>query len=71
MYLIVIDASLDHTTGIFEGVPKDGSIADGEFEMCDRPHLSTYNLPVMQNDELTCGYVSTSLLGSLKIKPRN
>lgn len=71
MYLIVIEASLDHTTGIFEGVPKDGSITDGEFEMCDRPHLSTYNLPVMQNDELTTGYVSTSLQGTLKIEPRN
>ena len=64
------DSSPDHTTGIFEGVPKDGGIVDGEFEICDRPHLPTYNLPVMQNDELTSGYVSTSLLGTLKIEPR-
>lgn len=66
IHLILIDASPDHTTGIFEAVPKDGSIVDGEFEICDRPHLPTYNLPVMQNDELTSGYVSTSLLGTLK-----
>lgn len=66
IHLILIDASPDHTTGIFEAVPKDGSIVDGEFEICDRPHLPTYNLPVMQNDELTSGYVNTSLLGTLK-----
>jgi len=69
IHLILIDSSPDHTTGIFEGVPKDGGIVEGEFEICDRPHLPTYNLPVMQNDELTSGYVCNSLLGILKIEP--
>ena len=71
IYLMLIDASPDHTTGIFEGVPRDGSIVDGEFEICDRPHLPTYNLPVLQSDELTSGYVRSGFLGSLKSEPRD
>ncbi|XP_078380644.1 uncharacterized protein LOC144663538 isoform X2 [Oculina patagonica] len=61
----VLDASPDQTSGIFEGVPKDESIVDGEFEMCDRPHLPTYNLPVMQNDELTSGRRNYVLLSDI------
>lgn len=42
-------------SGIFEGVPKIETVPDGEFELSDRPHLPTYNLPVVVNDELTSG----------------
>ena len=55
LFLLILDESLDHTSGIFEGVPKSETIPDGEFELSDRPHLPTYNLPVMVNDELTSG----------------
>ena len=71
IHLILIDASPDDISGIFEGVPKDGSIVDGEFEICDRPHLPTYNLPVMQHDELTSGYVSSCFLENLKSESRD
>ena len=50
-----LDDFPDHISGIFDGVPAGNSNLDGEFEMCDRPHLPTYNLPVMTSDDLTSG----------------
>ena len=40
----------DHVTGILEGVPDSASVCDGEFELSDRPHLPTYNLPFFSDD---------------------
>ncbi|KAJ7373436.1 BCL-6 corepressor-like protein 1 [Desmophyllum pertusum] len=61
----LLDASSDQTSGIFEGVPKDEILVEGEFEMCDRPHLPTYNLPVMANDEFTSGRRNYVLLSDI------
>ncbi|XP_022797309.1 uncharacterized protein LOC111335615 isoform X2 [Stylophora pistillata] len=60
-----MDESLDHTSGIFEGVPRSETVPDGEFELSDRPHLPTYNLPFMMNDELTTGRRNYVLLSDV------
>ena len=54
-FCLSLDESADRTSGIFEGVPAGNSALQGEFEMCDRPHLPTYNLPVMTSGESTSG----------------
>lgn len=60
-----LDESPDHTSGIFEGVPVGNSSLQGEFEMCDRPHLPTYNLPVMTGEDSTSGRRNYVLLSDV------
>lgn len=59
-----IDESADHT-GIFEGVPPGKSVLQGEFEMWDKPHFPTYNLPVVTSNNSISGRRNYVLLSDV------
>jgi len=61
----VMDESTDHTCGIFEGVPSGKSVLQGEFEMWDKPHFPTYNLPVVTSNNSISGRRNYVLLSDV------